>query len=102
MRRDVFVSHSSRDVDLANEVLSLLEKEGLRCWIAPRDVPAGADYGEAIIDAIEETSALVLLMSRASNESRQVQVEVERAFSKGRPVFPVRILPGIELPLDSK
>jgi hypothetical protein len=48
----VFVSYSSEDKTIGDGVCAVLEANRIRCWIAPRDVFAGSDYGEAIIDAI--------------------------------------------------
>lgn len=63
----------------------------MTCWIAPRDVKPGASYGDEIIRGIETSSAFVLILSGASNESDFVAREVERAISKKKPVIPVRI-----------
>ena len=48
----VFVSYSSRDRDIADIVMAQIEAEGRSVWIAPRDVPPGMTYPEAIIGAI--------------------------------------------------
>ena len=34
---DVFISHSSKDKDIADTVVNFLEDKGLSCWITPRD-----------------------------------------------------------------
>jgi hypothetical protein len=47
--QDVFVSYSSRDKPVADAVCASLEGRGIRCWIAPRDILPGADWGEEII-----------------------------------------------------
>ena len=70
---------------------TISRRHGLRCWIAPRDVRAGREYANEIIDAIERTPVLVLVLSAAANESKFVRREVERAVTKGDPVIPVRI-----------
>lgn len=88
---DVFVSYASADRDVAFRIVAYLEAQGIRCWVAPRDVGPGVEYGEAIIDAIGEARALVLVLSDQSNESQFVRKEVERAVSKTKPVLPVRI-----------
>ncbi|TNJ35031.1 toll/interleukin-1 receptor domain-containing protein [Arenimonas terrae] len=88
---DVFVSYASADRDVAFRIVGYLEEQGIRCWVAPRDVGPGVEYGEAIIDAIGEARALVLVLSDQSNESQFVRKEVERAVSKTKPVLPVRI-----------
>jgi len=91
MDKDVFISYSSEDVNSAQQVCTLLEREGVTCWIAPRDVPPGANYPQEIIHAIESTGCMVLLLSGHSNVSSFVQSEVERAYSKRKPVLPLRI-----------
>ena len=88
---DVFVSYASADREPAFRIVDYLESQGIRCWIAPRDVSPGKEYGEAIIEAIEHTRALVLVLSDQSNESTFVRKEVERAVSKTKPILPVRI-----------
>lgn len=46
-----FARHSSKDKPVANAVVAALEARGVRCWVAPRDILAGQDWGEAIIAA---------------------------------------------------
>ena len=89
--KDVFISYSMADRELADEIGLLLEKRGLSCWIAPRDVSLGKPYGEEIIYGIEDSIAMVLVLSEHANQSAAVQNEVERAFSKGKTIIPVRI-----------
>ena len=91
MEAQVFLSHSSDDQAKAEDVCKRLETRGIKCWLAPRDVAPGADYGEQIIGAIESTRATVLILSDGANESRFVKNEVERAIAKGKPVIPFRI-----------
>jgi hypothetical protein len=86
-----FISHASDDRQIATKVCEQLEASGFRCWMAPRDVRPGQDYPEEIIRGIELSKSLVLILSKKANESSFVRAEVERAYSKGKPVFPVRI-----------
>ena len=88
---DIFVSYASQDREPAFRIVAYLEQNGIRCWVAPRDVPPGMEYGEAIIQGIAQSRALVLILSDQSNESQFVRKEVERAVSKTKPVLPVRI-----------
>src|SRR5580698_1376013 len=97
MAHDVFISHSAKDKVTADAVCATLESEGVRCWIAPRDVLASREYGEAIIDAIEECRIMVLVFTANANASPQIRREVERAVNRGVAIRPVRIedvLPG--------
>ena len=89
--RDAFISYSSHDKPTADAICAVLERDKVRCWIAPRDVLPGVNYGEAIIDGINSCRLLVIVLSSASNGSPQVLREVERAVSKGIPIIPFRI-----------
>ena len=48
-------------------------------------------YGEAIVDAIHNAKALVLVFSGHANASPQIEREVERAINQRIPVIPLRI-----------
>jgi len=91
MAHDVFVSYAHQDRTVANAVVATLEGHGIRCWIAPRDILPGSDWGEAILDAIKEAHALVLVFSSSSNDSEQIKREVERTVHQGIAVIPFRI-----------
>jgi hypothetical protein len=91
MAHDVFISYSSADKPVADAVCAGLEGRGYRCWIAPRDIVPGLDWGAAIIDAITEARVMVLVFSSSANQSRQIKREVERAVAKGVSLIPLRI-----------
>jgi tetratricopeptide (TPR) repeat protein len=101
-----FISYAKADQAKAQEIAEALEERGFRCWIAPRDVRPGRAYGDEIIRGIESARALILVLSSASNESPFVSREIERAVSKRKPVFTVRVedvvpAPGLELFISS-
>ena len=83
---DVFVSYASQDAAVANSIVEHLEQHGVRCWIAPRDVKPGAVYADAIVRAINEANALVLVLSASAMASAHVGREVERAASKRKQI----------------
>lgn len=91
MAHDVFVSYSQKDKPIADAVVARLEQDGLRCWVASRDIVPGASWGEAIVNAISASKLMVLILSDNSNRSRQVVREVERAVSEGVVIVPFRI-----------
>lgn len=95
----VFISYASRDAEVAQRLCAALEAAGVDCWIAPRDVHPGEPYAAAIVHAINDCRALVLLVSQHSVGSPHVHREVERASSKGRTVYSVR-LDTVELPAE--
>ena len=86
-----FLSHAKADEKKAREIAVALEERGFKCWIAPRDVRPGHGYGDEIVRGIEKSRAFILILSNASNGSAFVAREVERAVSKGKPVYAVRV-----------
>ena len=62
--RTVFLSYASPDAEVANQVCQYLESHGGSCWMAPRDVKPGAAYADAIVRAINDSKALVLVPRR--------------------------------------
>lgn len=91
MAHDVFISHSAKDKPIADAACAKLETAGVRCWIAPRDILPGLEWGEAIIDGISESRIMILVFSSNANTSRQIIREVERAVNRGVVVVPFRI-----------
>ena len=91
MGHDCFISYSSVDKPAADAACAVLERNGIRCWIAPRDIVAGRTYAEAIVEAINGSTVMVLVFSGHANASAQVSREVERAIAKAVVVVPFRI-----------
>jgi len=89
----VFVSYASQDGEVADAVVATLEKSGVRCWIAPRDVVPGEFYADSIVHALDAAQIAVLVLSRNASGSPHVLREVERAVSKRHPVISLRIDP---------
>jgi TolB-like protein/tetratricopeptide (TPR) repeat protein len=87
---EVFISYASQELAVADAVVSALERQGLTCWIAPRDVTPGSHYAEGIMLAIGGAKAVILILSGSALASKHVGKEVERASSKGRPIIVLR------------
>ena len=87
----VFISYASQDTAVAAALVEALERHGITCWIAPRDVKAGALYADAIMRAISSARAFVLVLSGSAIASSHVSKEIERACSKKRPIIALRI-----------
>jgi len=87
----VFISYASQDSGVAQALCTDLERHGVACWIAPRDVRPGDFYADSIVQAINACTVLVLLLSQNSIDSAHVLREVERASAKKRPIIAFRI-----------
>jgi hypothetical protein len=91
MTHDIFISHSSHDRDVADAACAALEQRGFRCWIAPRDMLPGQDFGGAIAAGIGASRLLLLVFSAETNDSVRARREVEQAGGRGLPVLAFRI-----------
>ena len=89
--RDLFISHSSADAATARALVADLERGGITCWLASRDVPMGSAYQEQIVAAIERCRAMLLVFSNAANRSEHILREIELAAQAAKPIYPVRI-----------
>ncbi|MGN1045301.1 MAG: TIR domain-containing protein [Candidatus Methanomethylophilaceae archaeon] len=75
----IFISHTSKDKDLAWELCVLLEKFGFSCWIAPRDIPAGCKYELAIMKGIEICPVMIVVCTDNIHSSDYMLDEINAA-----------------------
>ena len=91
MPREIFISYSTGDREIADELCKALESAGLSCWLAPRNIEPGSNWTASIMSAIAECRVMALIFSSKSNESAHVTREILHAVEKGRQVIPIRI-----------
>src|SRR5688572_7160260 len=99
----IFVSHSSRDRAVTARVVEGLRAAGFVALFVDFDpeqgIPAGRSWERELYAQLRKTDAVIFLASEASVTSSWCLLEVGLARSLGRPVFPLRLQPGVELPL---
>lgn len=91
MNHDVFISYSSQNKEAAQAICHVLEQNGIRCWIAPRDIPGGAQYGDIIETSIKECKVVVVLFSKSAAASPWVNGELNVAFEEQKTIIPFRL-----------
>jgi hypothetical protein len=82
MATDVFISYSPKDSAYAETLCQGLEKRGLKCWIAPRDVPANASFAAGVLDGLNQSRVFLLIFSSSSNHSEYIARQVKLAAGK--------------------
>ena len=87
--RNVFISHVEEDQAIALELARGLEAAGYTTWYFERDSLPGLSYLEQIDEAIEQCQAILIIISRDSISSRQVDIEVQRAHESAKHFIPV-------------
>jgi hypothetical protein len=95
----IYISHSSRDKEIAHRVASGLRKRGFDIWIADENVLPGDNWQHTIEKALDMASALVALISSASSQSTYVAQEWAFMQGRGKAVLPLLLEREIHLPL---
>ncbi len=91
MNHDIFISYSSKQKSIADGVCHYLEENGFKCWMAPRDIPVGSEYGDLIEEAIKTSKVVVLVFSQTASISKWVKGEINVAFADNKPILPFRV-----------
>lgn len=86
--KEIFISYSSNDLLQAETVRNVLEKNGLSCWMAPRDIPGGSNYTKEIPIAIRNCKVFVLILSKSAQSSHWVLKELDSAVNCGKVILP--------------
>jgi tetratricopeptide (TPR) repeat protein len=89
--RAVFISYATADRKRALSACKAIESRGTACWISSRDVAPGENYQEAIVRAIRNARAVVLVFSAAANGSDEIKKELSLASRYRVPVMALRI-----------
>lgn len=83
----VFISHSSKNEESAERICEILEGNNHQCFLAARDIRAGREYAEEIVNGIDKSDAVIVLLSKEANQSPHVLREIERAVSRKIPII---------------
>src|SRR5260221_11384593 len=79
MDEPIFISFASNDRKAADAICSAIERRGMRCWIATRNIGAGENFQEAITRAIRSAKVMILVFSAHANNSLEVKKEIALA-----------------------
>jgi hypothetical protein len=94
---NVFLSHSSVDERLADQVRSGLERHGLEVW-SDRSIKPGDVWGGSIGAALSEADSFVFLLGSRSASGPWTSLELGKALASGKRVVPVLADPDAEVP----
>ncbi len=87
----VFISHAYTDEPLVKKIVASLEEVGLEVWDATRDVLHEANWADEVARALEESKAMVVLLTADALRSSWVRREIEYAL--GEQNYRERLIP---------
>lgn len=98
MAFSVFISYSTRDLQVASRTKNLLENTGSKVYLAEYSTIPGTSLSAELIKAIKGCDLFLLLWSSGSRSSEWVPQEIGIAKGSDKPILPVVLHEGIELP----
>lgn len=87
--RNIFLSYSHNDSEIALDFYDKLKKHGLTVWMDKKDMSLGTSWTSAIENAIDNASVIVFLITPNAKDSQWIKEEVKLARSKGKAILPV-------------
>lgn len=87
----VFISHDHDDADFAELLKLRLEKEGIQSWLDTDRLKIGQDWREEIDQGIENSTAVIAIMTPEARKSEYVTYEWAFAWGKGKLIFPIML-----------
>lgn len=90
-RNSIFISHSSSDTAIAMKIYNGLKSLGYSPWMANVDVTGGANYAQIVIEALESSTAVVVVLTESAIKSQHVKREVNIAIDKEITLIPLNL-----------
>ena len=89
----VFISHSSNDKDVVSWIADVLKESGMDVWVDTREILPGDNWAEKIAKALEESQAMVVLLTPDTLNSKWMSWDIQYAL--GKKAYNKRIIPVI-------
>jgi TIR domain len=89
MQHDIFLSYSHKDIEIMRQVRTDLDASGFHVWTDETLVPGTESWKNSIENAIQNTHALVVILSPDSKQSVWVERELDYAHACNVPIFPL-------------
>jgi hypothetical protein len=98
MSFSVFISYSTRDLANATVLRDWVAAAGAQPFLAEYSLAPGRPLAADILATIKSCDLFLFLWSRGARDSEWVPQEIGVARGAGKPILPVVLEPGLELP----
>jgi len=78
----VFISHAHTDEPLVRKVAAVLEDAGLEVWDDTREIMPGDNWADKVVQALQESDAMVVFLTPDAMRSRWVRRDIEYALGE--------------------
>jgi hypothetical protein len=89
MKYTVFLSYSSKDMNLVNSIRNELERAGINVYLAEEDLQLGKSLPEKIIRNIISANCMVVLLTDTGIRSQFVNQEIGVASANNKLIIPM-------------
>jgi len=86
---EVFLSYSRLDHDFADRVIDCLKHQGIQVWVDTQEIQGGDAWRAAIVRAITDCEAFLVILSPQCVASKNVVKELSLASEKNRHIIPI-------------
>lgn len=87
----IFVSYSSDDKDIVNQLLQRLRQSNYEVWIDRESIKGGDLWRRQIVEGVESSEAFIIALSQNSIKSDNVRKELDIAVDAKKQIIPVDI-----------
>ncbi len=87
--KKLFISYARSDYPFAHRLVEHLKQYGVSGWLDHADIAAGDAFASTIRSALQESSAMVVLLSPASIHNQWINFELGAGAALGIPIIPI-------------
>jgi len=97
VKSNIFISYSRREIGFVDDLVHKLEQKEYQVWLDYRNLIPGSPWKDQIYQAIHSADAILLVVSKASISSQNVEVEWRHVLEQGKRVI-LLIFEAVDLP----
>jgi len=99
MRTNIFMSYSRRELGFVDDLVNHLEEKEHNVWLDYRSLVPGKPWEEQIYQGIKNANVILLVVSKASMASENVEMEWKRVLDQKKRVI-LLVFEAVDLPAE--
>ena len=99
MGKNLFMSYSRREVGFIDDLVLNLEGAGHEVWLDYRSLIPGRPWQDQIYQGIQEADVILLVVSKASLASQNVEIEWKRVIEQNKRII-LLVFEAVDLPRE--